>query len=114
MLTLKLTQEQHELIEFITPKKEKNTSTFSFGTEKRSKEQKKFLDIEGRETRVQAPPVDHDHISGFIRGILSEKVNLLLDQWEKKTYGKLSKPQELSDYQNNPPAFKCIGRVKYK
>ena len=79
-----------------------------------SKEQKKFLDIEGRETRVQALLVDHDHISGFIRGILSEKVNLLLDQWEKETYGKLSKPQELSDYQNNPPAFKSIGKVKYK
>ena len=48
-----------------------------------SRELKKFLDIEGRVTNVQAPPVDHDHETGFIRGILSEKVNLLLDQWEK-------------------------------
>ena len=79
-----------------------------------SKEQKKFLDIQGRVTNIQAPPVDHDHESGFIRGILSEKVNLLLDQWEKNTYGNLSKPPELSEYQKNPPAFKCIGKIKYK
>ena len=37
----------------------------------------KFLDIEGRKTSIIAPPVDHDHITGFIRGILSEKLNLL-------------------------------------
>ena len=76
--------------------------------------EKKFIDKEGRKSSIIAPPVDHDHNSGFIRGILSEKLNLLLDQWEKKTYGNLSKPKELTDYQNNPPAFKCIGKVKYK
>ncbi len=43
MPILELTQEQQELIKFITQKKEKNTSTFSFGTEKLSKEQDKFL-----------------------------------------------------------------------
>ena len=26
----------------------------------------------------------------------------------------ISKPKELTDYQNNPPAYKCIGKVKYK
>ena len=76
--------------------------------------EKKFIDKEGRKSSIIAPPVDHDHNSGFIRGILSEKLNLLLDQWEKKTYGNLSKPKELTDYQNNPPAFQCIGKVKYK
>ena len=76
--------------------------------------EKKFIDKEGRKSSIIAPPVDHDHNSGFIRGILSEKLNLLLDQWEEKTYGNLSKPKELTDYQNNPPAFKCIGKVKYK
>ena len=81
---------------------------------KYSFEEKKFLDKEGRKSRIIAPPVDHDHKTGFIRGILSEKVNLLLDQWEKKTYGNLSKPKELTDYQNDPPAYKCIGKVKYK
>ena len=81
---------------------------------KYSPEDKKILDIEGRVTNIQAPPIDHDHESGFIRGILSEKINLLLDQWEKKTYGILSKPKELSGYQTNPPAFNCIGKVKYK
>ena len=79
-----------------------------------SSKDKKFIDVEGRETRIIAPPVDHDHATGFIRGILSEKLNLLLDQWEKQTYGKLSKPKELTDYQNDPPAYKCIGKVKYK
>ena len=76
--------------------------------------EKKFIDKEGRKSSIIAPPVDHDHNSGFIRGILSEKLNLLLDQWEKKTYGDLSKPKELTNYQNDPPAFKCIGKVKYK
>ena len=74
----------------------------------------KFIDVEGRQTSIIAPPVDHDHKTGFIRGILSEKLNLLLDQWEKLTYGKLSKPKELTDYQNDPPAYKCIGKVIYK
>ena len=36
------------------------------------------LDKEGRKSRIRAPPVDHDHKTGFIRGILSEKLNLLL------------------------------------
>ena len=81
---------------------------------KYSFEENKFLDKEGRKSSIIAPPVDHDHRTGFIRGILSEKLNLLLDQWEKKTYGNLSKPKELTDYQNDPPAYKCIGKVKYK
>ena len=81
---------------------------------KYSFEEKKFLDKEVRKSSIIAPPVDHDHKTGFIRGILSEKLNLLLDQWEKKTYGDLSKPKELTDYQNDPPAYKCIGKVKYK
>tara|TARA_B100001057_G_C22010374_1_gene629553 strand:- start:80 stop:451 length:372 start_codon:yes stop_codon:yes gene_type:complete len=81
---------------------------------KYSFEEKKFIDKEGRKSSIIAPPVDHDHNTGFIRGILSEKVNLLLDQWEKKTYGNLSKPRELTDYQTDPPAYKCIGKVKYK
>ncbi len=51
---------------------------------KYSPEHKKILDKDGRVTNIQAPPIDHDHESGFIRGILSEKINLLLDQWEKK------------------------------
>ena len=79
-----------------------------------SHDKKKFVDKEGRKSSIIGPSVDHDHITGFIRGTLSEKLNLLLDQWEKKTYGDLSKPKELTNYQNDPPSFKCIGKVKYK
>ena len=73
-----------------------------------SSEKKKFHDVNGK-----APPVDHDHVSGFIRGILSEKVNWLERQWELGSYGILSKPPELTDYQEDPPAFQIIGRVPY-
>tara|TARA_Y100000741_G_scaffold362221_1_gene347586 strand:+ start:2596 stop:2955 length:360 start_codon:yes stop_codon:yes gene_type:complete len=69
----------------------------------------KFLDINGK-----APPIDHDHETSYIRGILSEKVNWLERQWELGSYGKLSKPKELTDYQNNPPAEKAIGNIIYK
>jgi hypothetical protein len=51
---------------------------------------------------------------GFIRGILSQKVNWLERQWELDSYGHLSKPKELTEYQQDPPAFQCIGRVIYK
>ena len=33
---------------------------------------------------------------------------------EKKTYGDLSQPKEFTNYQNDPSAFRCIGKVKYK
>ena len=26
----------------------------------------------------------------------------------------ITKPKELTNYQNDPPAFRCIGKVKYK
>ena len=48
----------------------------------------------------QSNPVDHDHNSGFIRGILSEKLNLLLDQWENGGW-KLIKPLELTKYKKS-------------
>ena len=49
-----------------------------------SHDEKKFVDKEGRKFSIIAPPINHDHITGFIRGILSDKLNLLLDQWKKK------------------------------
>ena len=76
---------------------------------KYSPEKFKFIDRNSK-----APPIDHDHDTGFIRGILSEKVNWLERQWELGSYGKLSKPNELTEYQNNSPAFKVIGKIKYK
>ena len=39
--------------------------------------------------------IDHDHQTGFIRGLLIQKVNWLVDQWEQNSYGVLSMPPEI-------------------
>ena len=57
--------------------------------------------------------IDHDHTSGFIRGLLIQKVNWLVDQWEQNSYGSLSMPPEILEYKENPPAFQVIGKVQY-
>jgi hypothetical protein len=57
--------------------------------------------------------IDHDHVTGFIRGLLIQKVNWLVDQWEQNSYGVLSMPPEILVYKENPPAFTAIGKVKY-
>jgi len=57
--------------------------------------------------------IDHDHTSGLIRGLLIQKVNWLIDQWEQSSYGVLSMPPEILAYKQNPPAFQAIGQVKY-
>ncbi len=57
--------------------------------------------------------IDHDHDSGFIRGLLVQKVNWLVDQWEQNSYGKLSMPPEILNYKQNPPAFSSIGKIQY-
>ena len=57
--------------------------------------------------------IDHDHATGLIRGLLIQKVNWLIDQWEQNSYGVLSMPPEILAYKLNPPAFKVIGKVSY-
>lgn len=100
-----LTADQYvQLMEYQGFKCPISDKTFEYSHEK-----KKFLDADS----TKAPPIDHDHTSGFIRGILTEKVNQLLDQWELYAYGKLSKPVELTEYKENPPANKIIGCVRY-
>ena len=78
---------------------------------------KKFVDTKGGwkfSKKRAAPPVDHCHGTGYIRGILSENINLLENQWGHGTYGSITKPPELTEYQENPPAYNCIGKVKFK
>jgi len=100
-----LTPEQYiSLMEY------QNFKCFLSGNEfKYNPEKQKFIDVNGK-----APPIDHDHHTGNIRGILSEKVNWLERQWELGSYGILSKPSELTEYQKNPPAIKLFGEIKYK
>ena len=57
--------------------------------------------------------IDHDHKTGFIRGLLIQKVNWLVDQWDQNSYGKLSMPPEIIQYKKDPPAFKVLGKIKY-
>ncbi len=76
----------------------------------------KFINQDGRvidPTTNKAVSVDHDHSTGLIRGILIQKVNWLVDQWEQGSYGYLTKPEPLTIYQQNPPAFESIGQVNF-
>ena len=57
--------------------------------------------------------IDHDHQTGLIRGLLIQKVNWLVDQWEQNSYGNLSMPPEILNYKGNPPAFAALGRITY-
>ena len=57
--------------------------------------------------------IDHCHQSGFIRGLLIQKVNWLIDQWEQNSYGALSMPPEIQAYKDNPPAYKAVGKIQY-
>ena len=81
------------------------------------KDKKKFIDSRGEVKQFpkrNAPPIDHCHDTGHIRGILTQTINWLENQWVHNSYGSITKPPELTYYQNNPPAYECIGKVNYK
>lgn len=77
------------------------------------------ITLEVRDSEIYDPTtgkrisIDHDNSTGYIRGLLIQKVNWLVDQWEQNSYGKLSMPPEILAYRENPPAFKVLGKVKY-
>ena len=77
------------------------------------------MDLVVREGEIYDPTtnkriaIDHDHQTGFIRGLLIQKVNWLVDQWEQNSYGTLSMPPEILEYKQNPPAFKILGKITY-
>ena len=78
--------------------------------------QVKFIERDGRvidPTTNKAVSVDHCHTSGLIRGILIQKINWLIDQWDQGSYGILSRPLEITTYLDNPPAFAVIGEVQF-
>lgn len=52
--------------------------------------------------------IDHDHQTMLVRGLLIEKVNWLIDQWERKSYGELSMPPEILQYKHDPPAQRVL------
>jgi len=58
--------------------------------------------------------IDHCHRTGFIRGLLIQKVNWLVDQWEQNSYGELSMPLEILKYKEDPPAFRAVGKILYE
>mgnify|MGYP001395655924 CR=1 FL=1 len=105
-------QQYYDLLKYQEFKCPVSGFEFSYDSEK-----KKFIDTKGgwkfSKKRI-APPIDHSHETGYIRGILSENINLLENQWGHGTYGPITKPPELTEYQKNPPAEKCIGFIKYK
>ena len=77
----------------------------------------KFILVEGRvidPTTKKAVSVDHDHETGFVRGVLIQKVNWLVDQWQQGSYGELTQPQEITDYLKDYPARAALGNVLYE
>ncbi len=76
----------------------------------------KFILINNRvidPTTNKAVSVDHCHKTGLIRGVLIQKVNWLIDQWDLGSYGDLPRPQEITNYLNNYPARDSIGDIQY-
>jgi hypothetical protein len=76
----------------------------------------KFIERDGRvidPTTNKAVSVDHCHDTGFIRGILIQKINWLIDQWDQNSYGELSRPSEITAYLVTPPAFQIIGNIQF-
>ena len=77
------------------------------------------VELEVRDGEIYDPTtgkriaIDHCHQTGFIRGLLIQKVNWLIDQWEQNSYGALSMPPEIQAYKDNPPAYKAVGKIQY-
>jgi len=53
--------------------------------------------------------IDHCHKTGVIRGLVVQKINWLLDQFEAGSYGKLLEPIDITKYKENPPAIRALG-----
>jgi hypothetical protein len=64
-------------------------------------------------TTGKQAPIDHDHVSGFVRGIVVEKINWLLDEFHKGSYGSLQPPSVMVSYHNAPPAQIVCENLKF-
>jgi len=64
--------------------------------------------VDKRSGKAKRVSIDHDHETKIVRGLLIQKVNWLIDQWEQQSYGKLSMPEEIIFYKMNTPAEKAI------
>jgi len=65
-----------------------------------------------RPFRTRLPSVDHDHTTGFVRGLLcggsfdAKTCNRLIGFHQSATL------RRAADYLDNPPAFAVIGRIR--
>jgi len=64
-------------------------------------------------TTGKQAPIDHDHKTGRVRGIVIEKINWLLDEFHKGSYGGLNQPEGMISYHNNPPAQEVCKNLKF-
>jgi hypothetical protein len=67
--------------------------------------------VDKRTGQPKRVSIDHDHKTKLVRGLLIQKVNWLIDQWEQESYGRLSMPEEIIIYKMNPPAKATCARM---
>jgi len=63
--------------------------------------------------KLQRVCIDHDHITGDIRGLLSNMGNMLVGGFDRGEYGTLSMPKEMNEYLKSNFAYQIVGKRKF-